>query len=97
MPRLLTEYQDHAIRKRHTEFLVVVEPGSHFQNIHVVVPDVAILDMDIARRLLEIQESDWRDNNLVFRIENKAVFDRLEQLRNIDECLISSSFSTLGI
>ena len=54
MSRLLTEYQDHAIRKRHAEFLVVVESGRHFQNVHIVALDVAILDMDIARRFLEI-------------------------------------------
>jgi hypothetical protein len=84
VPRLLTENQNHTVGKRYTYFFIVIKAGSDFQNINVIVLYVAILDVNIAWRVLEFQEPDRRDNNLVFGVQNKTVFNGLNHFWHID-------------
>jgi hypothetical protein len=91
----LTENQKQAVTDWQAQFGVVVEPRRHLQEIVFDTRYIIVLDVNITRRFVKVQETNRRHCHPTFGTENKPRFDHPDKLRDIIRRLIFSSLSTV--
>jgi hypothetical protein len=93
---LLTEYQHQAVGWRQTYLDVAVKSGGDLDDEVVVVFDVAVLDMDIAGRVLKDQLPYRWHHDLTPGVGDESVFDGRRHIDLLQCILDLGSVKDLG-
>ena len=83
----LTEHHDHTVADGQPAIGIVRERRRDLDDVGITAYDRAVLDMDVARRIVEMEEPNWWHLHLTLGVEHEARFDILDQLRDIDQLL----------